>query len=66
MIRTDCRRQANTAQTKLDNVIQCLGDENHLGALGSFANLDEDVVSLKVFLVRIAHLTVGDGMELDS
>jgi hypothetical protein len=44
---------------KLTEVIECLGDENHLGALGSFAGLDEDIASLKVFLIRIARLTVG-------
>jgi hypothetical protein len=36
-----------------------LGDENHLGALGSFAGLDEDIVCLKLFLGRIARLTAG-------
>jgi hypothetical protein len=59
MIRTDCLRQAQTAQTKINEVVECLGDENHLGALGSFAGLDEDVACLKVFLMRIARLTVG-------
>ena len=58
MIRKDCLRQAETAQTKLNEVIECLGDENHLGALGSFVGLDEDVTSLKVFLTRIVKLTV--------
>jgi hypothetical protein len=59
VIRTDCLRQAQTAQTKLNEVIECLGDENHLGALGSFAGLDDDIACLKVFLTRIARLTVG-------
>ena len=59
-IREDCRRQAETAQTKLNEVVECLTDENHLGALGSFAGLDEDVVALKFFLTRIARLTVGE------
>jgi hypothetical protein len=59
VIRTDCLRQAETAQTKLNEVIECLGDENHLGALGAFAGLDEDIVCLKVFLTRIARLMVG-------
>jgi hypothetical protein len=59
VIRADCLRQAETAQTKLSEVVECLGDENHLGALGAFAGLDEDIVCLKVFLMRIARLTVG-------
>jgi hypothetical protein len=58
-IREDCLRQAETAQTKLNEVIEYLGDENHLGALGAFAGLDEDIVGLKLFLTRIARLTVG-------
>ncbi|HEY6764743.1 MAG TPA: hypothetical protein VI386_08220 [Candidatus Sulfotelmatobacter sp.] len=62
----DCHRQAKNAQTKLDEVVECLGDENHLGALGSFSALDEDVLALKVFLTRIAKITVGDATELDS
>jgi len=65
VIRTDCLRQAKTAQAKLNEVIECLGDENHLGALGAFAGLDEDIVSLKVFLTRIARLTVGDTTSID-
>jgi hypothetical protein len=60
VIRSDCLRQALTAQTKLNEVIECLGDENHLGALGSFVGLDEDIACLKVFLTRIARLTVGE------
>jgi hypothetical protein len=59
VIRADCLRQAETAQTKLNEVIECLGDENHLGALGAFIGLDEEIVCLKVFLRRIARLTVG-------
>jgi hypothetical protein len=58
-IREDCLRQAETAQTKLNEVIEFLGDENHLGALGAFAGLDEDITGLKLFLTRIARLTVG-------
>ena len=64
LIRKDCRRQAESAQTKLREVLECLGDENHLGALGAFRNLDEDMVSLKVFLTRIARLTGGPNRPL--
>jgi hypothetical protein len=59
VIRKDCLQQAQIAQTKLDDVLECLGDDNHLGALGSFAGLDEDIACLKLFLTRIARLTVG-------
>jgi hypothetical protein len=58
-VRTDCLQQAKIAQAKLNEVIECLGDENHVGALGSFSGLDEDITCLKVFLTRIARLTVG-------
>jgi hypothetical protein len=57
MIRRDCRRQAETAEIKLGQVIDCLSNENHLGALGAFDGLDEDIASLRVFLVRMARLT---------
>lgn len=66
MIRTDCRRQADSAQTKLSEVIECLGDENHLGALGALDGLDADVVCLKTFLTRIARLTVGGTLDFDT
>ena len=59
-IRKDCAQQAETAHTRFSEVIECLRDENHLGALGAFANLDEDMHALKVFLTRIARLTVGE------
>lgn len=65
MIRTDCLRQAKTVQAKLNEVIECLGDENHLGALGAFAGLDDDIVCLKVFLTRIARLTFGGATSID-
>jgi hypothetical protein len=31
-----------------------------LAALGAFTTLDDDIVCLKVFLTRIAKLTVGE------
>jgi hypothetical protein len=65
VIRTDCLRQAKTAEAKLNEVLECLGDENHLGALGAFAGLDDDIACLKVFLTRIARLTVGDTTSID-
>ena len=43
-VRKDCERQAKDARTKLNEVVECLGDENHLGALGAFAGLDEDML----------------------
>jgi len=66
MIRRDCHRQAKTAGAKLSEVLECLTDENHLGALGAFVGLDEEIVCLKVFLTRIAKLTVGEKTNLDS
>jgi hypothetical protein len=55
-VRKDCLRQAKNAETKLREVLECLGDENHLGALGAFVGLDDDMLCLKVFLTRIAKL----------
>ena len=66
MIRKDSRRQAESIRTKVDEVIECLSDENHLGALGAFVGLDAEALALKVFLTRIAKLTVGDTTELDA
>jgi hypothetical protein len=60
LIRKDCHRQAESIQKKLTEVTECLHEENHLGALGAFAALDDDIVCLKVFLTRIATLTVGE------
>jgi hypothetical protein len=66
LIRRDCLRQARTAEKKLSEVILCLTDDNHLGALGAFINLDEDALCLKVFLSRIARLTVGGKKPIDQ
>lgn len=66
IVRWDCRRQAEMAAAKLSEVLEALGDENHLGALGAFLGLDEEINSLKVFLARIAKLTVGEKPKLDS
>jgi hypothetical protein len=46
-------------------VIEALHDDNHLGALGGFADLDEDIAGLKVFLTRIARLTAGRTTRTD-
>jgi hypothetical protein len=56
-VRTDCLRQAENAEKKLRDVVECLQNENHLGALGACAGLGEDIVCLNVFLIRIARLT---------
>lgn len=53
-IRKDCRKQATSAAIKLTEIIQCLDRDDHRGALRAFAGLDEEMVSLKVFLSRIA------------
>ena len=57
LIRWDSRRQTESALAKLTEVLDCLRDDNHLGALGAFRSLDEDMARLKVFLARIAWLT---------
>jgi len=49
----------------VNEVVECLGDENHLGALGAFAGLDEEIICLKVFLMRMARLTVGQTTAVD-
>lgn len=56
-VRWDARRQTESALKQLTEVHECLRDENHLGALGAFRNLDMEIVQLKVFLTRIARLT---------
>jgi len=61
LMRKDCRAQAEAAKTKLVEVIDCLSNENHLGALGSFVGLDEDMAALRVFLVRMARFTNSPG-----
>jgi len=38
-------------------VLDCLWEENHLGALDAFRSLDEDMITLKAVLTRIARLT---------
>jgi hypothetical protein len=56
VIRADCETQAEHAYRTLGEVLECLREENHLGALGAFSALDQEIASLKVFLVRIAGL----------
>ncbi|MFZ0320583.1 MAG: hypothetical protein WAL56_15780 [Candidatus Sulfotelmatobacter sp.] len=57
LMRRDCRAQAEAAEIKLGQVIDSLIDENHLGALGAFVGLDEDMARLRVFLVHMARIT---------
>jgi len=56
LIRKDCHRQAESIQKKLAEVTECLHEENHLGALGGFAALDDDIVCLKCFSPASRHL----------
>jgi hypothetical protein len=57
LVRRDCLDQAKQAHGKLTEAIDCLEDENHLGALGATDGLGDDIASLTVFLRRIARLT---------
>ena len=57
MMRWDCQRQADAAEIRLSRVIDCLSDDNHLGALDAFRALDEDKARLSVFLMRMAKLS---------
>lgn len=66
MIRKDCHRQAEMAVAKLSEVSECLGDENHLGALGAFLGLDEEINCLKVFLMRAAKISLGKKPDADA
>jgi hypothetical protein len=59
-MRKDCRAQVEAAEVKLGQVIDSLVEENHLGALGAFVGLDEDMARLRVFLVRMSQLTDSD------
>lgn len=57
LVRKDCCDKAKKAETKLKEAIDCLENENHLGALGAVDGLDNDIRCLKAFLIRIARLT---------
>jgi hypothetical protein len=65
LMRKDCRRQAEAAEIKLSEVIDCICDENHLGALGAFIGLDDDIVRLKVFLLHMASLNPSQKPNAD-
>lgn len=56
MMRKDTRRQAEAAEIKLGQVIDHLTSENHLAALGAFVGLEEDIGTIRIFLVRMARL----------
>jgi hypothetical protein len=66
LMRKDCRRQAEAAEIKLSQVIDCLCDENHLRALGAFIGLDDDMARLKVFIVHMASLSPNEKANAHS
>ncbi len=55
----DCQHQAETAYGKLQKVIECLRDDNHLAALGSFLGLDEEILYISVVLKRLSRLSAS-------
>ena len=57
MMRMDSLRQAQFAIRKLGEVAVHLEDESHVTALDAFGRLDEDIQTLKTFLVRMVRLT---------
>lgn len=59
MFRKDCREQAEQMKAKLAEVLRRLDEDDHLAALGAFSGLDDDALSLKPFLTRIAELAAG-------
>jgi len=66
MMRKDSRRQEESAEIKLGEVIDDLSSENHLAALGAFTGLEEDIAALRVFLVRMARLIPYDTPNVSS
>ncbi len=60
---TDCALQAEDAKNTLEEVLDCLRDGNHLGALGASRGLGDTVLYVSVVLERLATLTGGEEVE---
>lgn len=55
-LREHCREQAETLHQRIGEVVECLRDGNHLGALGALAGVDDQIRELATALKLIPRL----------
>jgi hypothetical protein len=54
---TDARLEAEAAESQLHEIVECLRQGNHLGALGEFPGLEDRIQYVRVVLMRAARLS---------
>lgn len=62
-ILTDCRSEAEAADRQLREAIQCLREDNYLGALGSIKGIEARIQYLRTVLMRIDRIRVAQPRE---
>jgi hypothetical protein len=54
---TDSLLEAETAERQIHEIVECLRQGNHLGALGEFPGLEDRIQYVRVVLMRAARLS---------
>ena len=60
---TDARLEAEAAESQLHEIVECLRQGNHLGALGEFSGLEDRIQYVRVVLMRAARLSTAKPSE---
>ncbi len=54
---TDSLLEAEAAERQIHEIVECLRQGNHLGALGEFPGLEDRIQYVRVVLMRAARLS---------
>ena len=60
---TDAQREAEAAERQIHEIVECLCQGNHLGALGEFPGLEDRIQYVRVVLMRAARLSTTKPSE---
>jgi len=55
-LREHCLRQATSLHGRLGEAVECLGDANHLGALGALSGVEEELRELTTVLELVPRI----------
>lgn len=55
-LREHCLSQAKNLHGRLSEAVECLGDANHLGALGALSGVDEELRQLTTVLELVPRI----------
>lgn len=62
----DCCLEAEQTERQFHEIVQCLRQGNHLGALGEFAGLEDRILYIRAVLMRTNRRIMAKPRERES